>query len=178
MTEGENNVRKIKTRSGAISGAALMLISGIIFIVFPKWTSGVIGLLFGIIIVLYGITETVNYFLYARHMRGGEIIIFRSIFLIISGSIFIIRPDSFIPFMYMFAGIFFFMEGIVRLQSSLIKAPFRGALRWISVILSFVLMILGIMMIADPFGGSYILIMIFGGGLVINAFQTFSNAFT
>lgn len=156
-------MRKIDT-SGVptyIKGFFTML-AGIVFIVFPEAVSNVIGVLFGIILMVIGISGAVDYVVSINNFKqegygksvGAEIVLVYSIIVSIIGIVFLLKPDLVLQILAVVLGIFFLIDGVVKIREATLVPRFKDLFWWVLLILSIGIFAAGIACIVDPFSGT------------------------
>ena len=115
-----SNTKKLPSYIGGI----FAIIAGIFFITMPELSSGVIGILFGVVLFVAGITEVIGYIISIKQFReenygkaaGAEIVLVYSIILMALGMFFILNPEIVLQLLSTIVGIFFLIDGIVKLR--------------------------------------------------------------
>ena len=156
-------MRKINT-SGMptyIKGFFTML-AGIIFIVFPEAVANVIGLLFAIILVVIGLSGAVDYVVSINNFKqagygksaGAEIVLVYSVIILILGIIFLIKPEFVLQILTLCVGVFFIIDGVVKLRAATLIPHVKSFYWWVMLILSLAIFAAGIAILIDPFSGT------------------------
>ncbi|MBP5774908.1 MAG: DUF308 domain-containing protein, partial [Clostridiales bacterium] len=103
-----------------ISGFMTAL-AGIFFIIFPETVSGVLGMLWGIVMVVAGIAGAVDYILSIKQFKeeegyekaaGAEIVLVYSVIIAILGIVFIFRPNLVMQLLSVVIGLYFIIDGV------------------------------------------------------------------
>ena len=156
-------MRKIDT-SGVptyIKGFFTML-AGIVFIVFPEAVSNVIGIIFAIILMVIGISGAVDYIISIKDFKeagygksvGAEIVLVYSIIIMILGLIFLIKPEFVLQILALTVGVFFIIDGVVKIREATLVPRFKNFYWWVLLILSLGIFAAGIACLIDPFNGT------------------------
>ena len=82
-------------------GGVFAVITGLFFIFFPEISSGVIGLLFGVVLFVAGLAEVIGYIISIKQFReenygkaaGAEIVLVYSVAIMVIGVVFIIKRE-------------------------------------------------------------------------------------
>ena len=143
--------------------AITAFISGLMWTLLPRFVSGFIGLVAGILLVIKGSIDLFTYAL-ARDVSGSKTILIESITAIVFGIANISTPHLFTYLSTIFIGLYFIVDGIVKHSSALLLKDFRKSW-WIIVVLNILEIILGILILIDPFKS--VLTMIALGGVLL-----------
>lgn len=160
----------------SIVTAIITIIVGIILLFLPNLTNKVVGIITGVIFVLFGLTSIYKYF----KRDGAKIyslnIVFGVLYLIL-GIVIIIFPFSVIEFVTVCLGLFLIINGATKINYGLwLKRG--GCSAWlITIVAGAFLGVLGIMMVFNPFT-SYALTQIVGAFLIISGVINLSDAIT
>ena len=160
---------KIKSFNTSFSALSLgYIILGLILLLFPSVSIKIICIALGIAALVIGIIKLVNYF-----QEKEEIVLlstgFISGFLLAAlGLFFIIKPvvvASILPF---FIGLLICFNGIVKLQSAF-DLHKVGYDKWqIPLLIAILTLILGVILIINPFTGAKLAAMVIGAVLIID----------
>ena len=150
------------------------------FIIFPDAVSNVIGILFAIILIVLGITGAVDYIISIKEFKaagygksvGAEIVLVYSVIVMILGIIFLIRPDFVLNILALTVGIFFLIDGVVKLREATLVPQFRNLFWWIMLVLSLGIFAAGIACIIDPFSGTRGIIIFSGITFIASGIET------
>ena len=157
-------------------GGLFAIFAGFFFILFPEIASGVIGILFGIVLFVAGISEVIGYVISIKQFReenygkaaGAEIVLVYSIILMALGVIFILKPDFVLQLLSTIAGIIFLIDGIVKLRQEIFLFYRKDIYSWVLLILSIVLIGAGIVLLANSFKGTRNIIIFSGIAFIIS----------
>ena len=114
-------------------GGIFAIIAGFFFITLPEISSGVIGILFGVVLFIAGFTEVIGYFLTIKQFReenygkaaGAEIVLVYSIILMALGLFFVINADIVLQLLSTILGLFFLVHIIKCPLSNTQKLSYR-----------------------------------------------------
>ncbi len=174
-------MRRISTKGlPAYIKGFFTILAGIVFILFPDAVSGVIGILFAIIIFVLGITGAVDYMISIKEFKaegygksvGAEIVLVYSVIIMILGIIFFIRPDFVLSILALTVGVFFLIDGVVKLREASLVPQFRNILWWVTLVLSLGIFAAGIACIIDPFSGTRGIIIFSGITFIASGVET------
>ena len=162
------------------------ILAGIFFIVFPDAVSSSIGLIFGIILFVMGISGAVNYIITIGQLKkenaygktaGAEIILVYSIITTIIGFIFVIRPNLVLQIVSLISGLFFIIDGVVKLREMTLVPKFRSFYWWFLIILSAAILVAGLFLMIYPFSGTRIIIIFCGLTFIASGIETMALSF-
>lgn len=160
-----NFFKKIKFTS--IIFNVLCVIFGISLIFFPETTKFTIILLFGLGLVLCGIIEIVNYFIYGYEQLGfwiGCIDILFGIIIAISSNVL----TNISVFAFVIGSLFIFAS-LNKMQKSFNYRRLGAKNWWFDTIFAFIILILGILVIANPFESERIFNIFLGIAIIFNS---------
>ena len=146
------------------------ILAGIVFIVFPDAVSNVIGILFALILLVLGITGAVDYIISIKEFRaagygksvGAEIVLVYSVIIMILGLVFLIKPEFVLNILALTVGVFFLIDGVVKIREATLVPRFKSFYWWIMLVLSLGIFAAGIACIIDPFSGTRGIIVLSG----------------
>jgi uncharacterized membrane protein HdeD (DUF308 family) len=141
-----------------------------VFIVFPDAVSNVIGILFALILLVLGITGAVDYIISIKEFRaagygksvGAEIVLVYSVIIMILGLVFLIKPEFVLNILALTVGVFFLIDGVVKIREATLVPRFKSFYWWIMLVLSLGIFAAGIACIIDPFSGTRGIIVLSG----------------
>jgi uncharacterized membrane protein HdeD (DUF308 family) len=174
-------MRRINTKGlPAYIKGFFTILAGIVFIIFPDAVSNVIGVLFAIILIVLGITGAVDYIISIKEFKaagygksvGAEIVLVYSVIVMSLGIIFLIRPDFVLNILALTVGIFFLIDGVVKLREATLVPQFRSFFWWIMLVLSLGIFAAGIACIIDPFSGTRGIIIFSGITFIASGIET------
>lgn len=161
----KNFFKKIKITSLIFN--IICLIFGICLIFFPETTKYAIILLFGLGLSSCGIIEIINYFLYGYESLGFWIGCIDILFgIIVASSANILTNIDVFAFV---VGTLFVFASLNKMQKSLNYRRLNAKNWWIDTIFALVILILGIMIVANPFESEYIFNIFLGLAIIFNS---------
>lgn len=171
-----SNTKKIPSYIGGI----FAIIAGIFFITMPELSSGVIGILFGVVLFVAGITEVIGYIISIKQFReenygkaaGAEIVLVYSIILMALGVFFILNPEIVLQLLSTIVGIFFLIDGIVKLRQEVFLFTKKDIYSWVLLVMAILLIVAGSILLANAFKGTTKIIVFSGISFVISGLET------
>ncbi|MCD7800834.1 MAG: DUF308 domain-containing protein [Ruminococcus sp.] len=166
-------VSSIKTIKQTYVGISLIsVLLGIFLVIKPETSSNIITIIIGACFVFYGVVHIASYILikndsfYQYDLAKG--IITASI-----GIFFIMKPTIIASILPMVLGIAILINGIFSMQSSF-NILRNTSSNWIRVLVpAIITIVLGILIILDPFGSVKTLLIIIGCCLIWNGISNF-----
>lgn len=161
-------------------GGIFAIIAGFFFILFPELVSGVIGLIFGLVLFVAGISEVIGYVISIKQFReenygkaaGAEIVLVYSIVLMALGVFFILNPDIVLQLLSTIAGLFFLVDGIVKLRQEIFLFMKKDIYSWVLLIMAIALIIGGIVLLANSFHGTRNIIVFSGLAFIVSGLES------
>ena len=165
-----------------ISGFVTAL-AGVFFILYPVTVSGVLGLLWGIVLVVAGIAGAVDYVMSIKQFReegygnaaGAEIVLVYSIIITILGIVFIFKPNLVMQLLSFVIGVFFLVDGIVKLRHGTLVPNTKDLLWFVMILLSLSLIVAGLALLINPFSGTITVIRFAGIAFVISGIESIAE---
>lgn len=155
----------IKIKNLSLITIAAGFIIGIVLLVRPDKTVQFISILCGVTVVMLGIGAWISYFTKFK----STILAILGTLAVIAGIILCVRYRSIVSAVIFLFGVFVLVGGIVDLISA-IDAKRNDLKSWIvSVIMSAVTIILGLIVIINPFDSVMVLTQLLGAGLIVYA---------
>ncbi len=141
------------------------IIFGILLIIFPEITKLTLLYVFGAGIIILGIIEIVNYFIYGYELFGFWFGIFDFIFgLLLISSVRILTELNILAFLF---GTVFIFSALIKIQRSLNYKKFGAKNWWVETIFGTIFLLLGMIIIINPFSET-ILNIFLGSCIIIN----------
>lgn len=170
----ENVYNKMITLS--IIGSVITILVGAILLFLPNLSNKVVGIITGVIIILFGLITAYKYL----KRDGAKIyslnLVFAILYLIL-GLVIIIFPFSVVEFVTVCLGLFLVVNGATKINYGLwLKRGNSGA--WLVTLVAGILLgVLGIMIVFNPFT-AFALTQITGAFLIISGVLNLSDAIT
>lgn len=141
------------------------IIFGILLIIFPEITKLTLLYVFGAGIIILGIIEIVNYFIYGYELFGFWFGIFDFIFgLLLISSVRILTELNILAFLF---GTIFIFSALIKIQRSLNYKKFGAKNWWVETIFGTIFLLLGMIIIINPFSETVLNIFL-GSCIIIN----------
>ena len=160
-------------------GGIFAVITGWFFVMFPELSSGVIGLLFGVVLFVAGLSEVIGYIISIKQFReenygkaaGAEIVLVYSIIIVALGLFFILKPDIVLQLLTTIVGIFFLIDGIVKLRQEIFIFKKKDIKSIVLLVLAIALILAGIALLINPFSGTRNVIVFSGISFIVSGLE-------
>ncbi len=157
--------------------------AGIFFVIFPETVSEVLGILWGIVLVVAGIAGAVDYVMSIKQFKeegygnaaGAEIVLVYSVIITILGVIFIIRPNLVMQLLSFVIGLFFIIDGVVKLRHATLVPNPKELLWLLMIMLSLALIVAGVALLVNPFNGTVTVIRFSGIAFIISGIESIAE---
>ena len=161
----------------------LTALAGVFFVLFPETVSDVLGVLWGIVLVVAGIAGAVDYALSIKQFReenygnaaGAEIVLVYSIIITVLGIVFMIRPNLVMQLLSFVIGVYFLVDGIVKFRHGTLVPETKDFIWYVMLMLSLALIVAGIALLINPFSGTMTVIRFAGIAFVISAIESIAE---
>ena len=161
-------------------GGIFAIISGVFLFLFPEISSGVIGILFGVVLFVAGLSEVIGYIISIKQFReenygkaaGAEIVLVYSICIMALGIFFILKPEIVLQLLATIVGIFFLIDGIVKLRQEIFLFNRKDKYSFVLLALAIALIIAGIALLINPFKGTRNIIVFSGISFIVSGLET------
>ena len=161
-----------------ISGFMTAL-AGVFFLLFPDTVSDILGVLWGIVLVVAGIAGAVDYIVSIKQFReegygnaaGAEIVLVYSIIITVLGIIFVLKPTIVMPLLSFVIGVYFLVDGVVKFRHNTLVPKTKDPLWYVMILLSLSLAVAGVALILFPFSGTITVIRFAGIAFIISGIE-------
>ena len=173
------SVKPLKiAKIGYISISILFCILGILLIIFPGTSEKVIGILCGILMILFGIVKIVGYFSKDLYRLAFQYDLAFGILMIILGIMLFRNPANLLNFICVILGVAVLSDGLFKIQMSL-DAKRCGIREW-WLIFAFAVITgaFGVLLIVKPAVSASFLTVLLGICLLLEGILNISTAIT
>lgn len=164
MEKLKNFFKRIKWQGYLAS--SIMIILGVIFIVAPHNSLGVICRITGIMAIVWGVISLIGYF--SGGMRPGSRSFLSGAALLISGIYFTIRPDVLSGVLTIVFGIIIMTDGFKKIQHAIDGAREKVKNWWILLVIAVVTILLALFILLNPFSSAKTFMVFSGISLLVN----------
>lgn len=159
-----DNKLKSMFRTSVIVSLALIIV-GIFLIVSPETTLSFVSYGTGIILLITGLIPTINFFINKENQKYLDISFIFGIIFIIVDIVIIINPKIVASIVPLLIGIWMIINGVIKLYYSILINKTVKSIS--SIIISLLILVCGLLLVLNPFGGAVTLTIIIGIFLVV-----------
>lgn len=160
-------IKKYEKNSILIS--IIMILISILLIINPTGVLNVVMIIFGLAILIDGILRFISYFKSEKESRVFSVELFMGIVEIMAGILVLIGKGIFISILPILIGIWIIVRSIMKLQISF-NLKSADSERWILILISSIVsLLLGVLIILNPFGTVVTITVIAGIILLISS---------
>ena len=171
------SVTPMKTaKIGYIAVSAILCALGIFLIAVPEISAAVLGIVCGIILLIFGVVKLVGFFSRDLYRLAFQYDLAFGLFMIILGAVLLFRPESLMNFICI--GISILSDGLFKIQIAIDSKRFGIRRWWLILVFAVLAVIGGGILILRPVTGSRLLIMLIGVTLLIEGILNFSTVIT
>lgn len=135
-------------------GLCLILMSGML--------APVIAVIFGVLLILFGIVKLIGYFSRDLFRLAFQYDLALGLFLIVLGMVTILRTDHVMVFIGVVTGIYALVDGLLKIQISLDAKIFGLGLWWLILVSAILAGVTGCFLIFRPMESARILVILLG----------------
>ena len=155
-------------RTSSVIIALIAMVLGVILILFKSRAVSLIVMVSGIALIALGAYYIIIYFARRSNIAMLQMDLLLGIILLLLGLWMTAKPDAVISLMQYVAGAIILVHGIVDLQASVNIRRGGFAKWWVSLIFALVTMLLGALIILDPFSALDALLILIGVVLIFD----------
>lgn len=163
MNNLELRVKKMNLTS--IIFSIIFILIGAFLLARPEDAIHLVSYALGIILLVWGVISVVQFFSNKESQSYLEFGFIVGVFVLIFGIIILIKPDTIASIIPLLLGIWMLINGVTKLSYSLTLNKNRNAAS--SIIISLIIVILGILLIFNPFAGAKKIVQILGIIIII-----------
>lgn len=173
------SVKPLKiAKIGYISISILFCILGILLIIFPGTSEKVIGILCGILMILFGIVKIVGYFSKDLYRLAFQYDLAFGILMIILGIMLFRNPANLLNFICVILGVAVLSDGLFKIQMSLDAKRFGIREWWLIFAFAVITGAFGVLLIVKPAVSASFLTVLLGICLLLEGILNISTAIT
>lgn len=158
-------------RDSYIVTSILYILLGLVLFLYPEMSLKLVCNIIGIIILIYGIIKILSYI---RNRESGFFrfeLIFGIIFAVVGGFL-LLRPDIIVSILPITIGVYILFDSLTNLRQAFDLKEAGYEKWWAMLFLSVIMIVLGLVMVFNPFGTAAVMVMFMGG---IFLFRGISN---
>lgn len=160
------NLKKFRTTFIIIS--LLYILLGVTLIVRPELSVLSICKLSGAITLLFGLVRIIGYFRRDDFENVFRTDLSHGLIYLILGSFMLIAPKTVVSALPVILGLVIIIDSVLRIQLAVELKRLQEEQWWINLVLALITVVLGTLLLFNPFAGSLVLTMFIGIVLIIN----------
>ena len=163
MENLEVKIKKMNITS--ILFSIIFILIGSFLLARPEDAIHLVSYALGIILIAWGVISVVSFFTDKESQNYLEFGFILGVFVLIFGIIILVKPDTIASIIPLLLGIWMLINGVTKLSYSLTLNNNKSALS--SIIISLIIVLLGILLIINPFHGAQKLVQILGISILL-----------
>ena len=156
--------------------SSLLILIGMFLLIKPETTLHAISYFMGVALIIWGLVPIIQFFSNKETMQYLEFSFIIGVFALIFGIIIMIKPNIIGSIIPLLIGIWMVINGVTKLYYSLTLNKLSSAT--VSIILSIIILICGLVLIFNPFKGAIILTKIIGISVIIYSILDLVECYT
>ncbi len=156
----EKILRKIKTN--VIFSSILCILLGLVLFIWPGLSIRIVCIAIGVVLCITGISRLYEFFFAKDGSLFSQLNLILGIVITLMGVWICLEPESLIALVPILVGIIVLLHGIHDLQQSFDLRRNGYGKWWLALILALVTLVLGVILIIDPFAAMDTLVMVIG----------------
>lgn len=169
----EIKIRKMNMTS--IIFSILFILIGAFLLARPEDAIHLVSYALGIILALWGIISIVQFFTDRESQNYLEFSFILGVFMFIFGIIIIVKPNTIASIIPLLLGIWMLINGVTKLSYALTLNKNKNAAS--SIIISILIIVLGILLVFNPFAGAKTLVQILGVTIIVYSVLDLAECF-
>ena len=163
---------------GYIVISVLLCAMGILLIVWPELSASVIGIICGILLIVFGAVKLVGYFSKDLYRLAFQYDLAFGILLILLGVIMLVRPGGLMDFICIVLGLSILTDSLLKMQIAVDAKQFGLNKWWLILLLSVIAGIFGLVLVLRPTSSASVLMVLLGITLLSEGLLNMSTAIT
>lgn len=139
---------------------------GLVLLFFPDLTTSLICTLAGLLLLAYGVSAGVSFFAHSNGGYRSQFDAVLGVFAAVLGAFFLLRPQLILSILPIIFGLYILIDGLLNLKRGLDMRSFGYAGWTTTLVLSVVSMVLGAVILWNPFSTHLLLVRIIGGSFL------------
>lgn len=177
MSKERKEINKGKAFKREFIYTALALIAvGLLFVIIPKSSTKIICYVTAGLLCVWGIIKLFMYINAERQQSFGSFGLVGSVALIIGGVAIFVNPEFFAGILATFFGCVMIVDGVLKVQYGVDLARVGAKLWWFVLLIAGVMIVLGLLVVFNPFSTAVMFTMFAGVVLIINGLSDIVTA--
>lgn len=145
--------------------ALALIVVGILFMVFPADASRIVCITCGWALIIWGVLKAVTWFVNDLRAIGSYSLV-GGIALLAFGILIVLHPDFTAGVVTLVFGILLIIDSVVKIQQAADMGRLKVPFWWSLLIVAAVTLVLGILIVCDPFANADVLAVFIGASLL------------
>lgn len=172
---GNLEIKIKKMNMTSIIFSILFILIGAFLLARPEDAIHLVSYALGIILALWGAISIVQFFTDRESQNYLEFSFILGVFMFIFGIIIIVKPNTVASIIPLLLGIWMLINGVTKLSYALTLNKNKNAAS--SIIISILIIVLGILLVFNPFAGAKTLVQILGVTIIIYSVLDLAECF-
>lgn len=173
------SVTPMKTaKTGYIIISVMLCVLGILLIVIPDFSAKMLGIMMGILMIVFGSVKLVGYFSRDLYRLAFQYDLAFGLLLIVLGVLLLIYPANLMNFFCIVLGISILMDGLFKIQIAMDSRQFGIRKWWLILLWAVVAGIMGLLLVIRPTESVRALMILSGITLLAEGFLNLSTVLT
>lgn len=142
------------------------VILGLVLLLFPDLTTGLICTAVGLILLAYGVVAVISFFAGSNGGFSFQFELVVGVFAAIVGAIFLLKPHMILSILPTIFGLYILIDGLTNLKRGLDMRSYGYAGWTTTLVLSVVSLVLGAVILWNPFSTHLLLVRIIGASFL------------
>ncbi|MCM1497212.1 MAG: DUF308 domain-containing protein [Clostridium sp.] len=172
-----------KILQNEVISSLLMMVLGIILMVWPGAAMDVACMIIGCGLIIVGVISLIVLFVRQKKSeekgigKGSIIAIMKSVVMVVVGIILIAKMKTIVSILPFVMGVLIIVNSAVNVIQAILNRKQSG--KWVvSLVIGLATAVIGILMVANPFGAAVSQIFILGLGLAVDGISNLANGMT
>lgn len=173
---GNIEIKVKKMNMTSIVFSIIFILIGAFLLARPEDAIHLVSYALGIILVLWGLISIIQFFTDKESQNYLEFGFILGVFVLIFGIIILLKPNTIASIIPLLLGIWMLINGVTKMSYALTLNKNKNAAA--SIIISILIIVLGMLLIFNPFAGAKTLVQILGITIIIYSVLDLVECFT
>ncbi len=165
-------------KTGYIVMSLLLCVFGLLLVFMPGLSLRVLGIICGIIIIIFGVFKLVGYFSRDLYRLAFQYDLAFGALLILLGIAMLIRPAAIVSFFCAAIGVAVLVDGLLKVQMALDAKKFGLRRWWLILATAVITIVFGVLLVFRPSESSSAITILLGLSLLSEGIMNLSTALT
>lgn len=149
-------------KKSLVAASLAYVILGLVLLFFPDLTTGFICTAVGLLLLAYGVTAVISFFAGSNGSYSFQFELVLGVFAGILGGLFLVKPHLILSILPVIFGLYILIDGLTNLKRGLDMRSYGYAGWTTTLVMSVVSMVLGAVILWNPFSTHLLLVRIIG----------------